>query len=166
VQELTRTYGAQHMTAPLRRVLVRPPQAADLPSWRDLGWRGEPDSAALAAEHEAFCGLLAGAGADVVVAGGNPGNLDAIYAFDPVLVTDDGALLLRPGKPQRRHEPAALVPALETAGVPVGGSLSGNELAEAATRSGSTTRRSSSAARTGRTTPGSRRCGARSRTST
>jgi N-dimethylarginine dimethylaminohydrolase len=118
------------MTAPLRRVLVRPPQAADLPSWRDLGWRGEPDSAALAAEHEAFCGLLAGAGADVVVAGGNPGNLDAIYAFDPVLVTDDGALLLRPGKPQRRHEPAALVPALETAGVPVGGSLSGNELAE------------------------------------
>jgi len=118
------------MTAPLRRVLVRPPQTADLPSWRDLGWRGEPDPVQLAAEHEALCTILADAGADVVSADGDAGNLDAIYTFDPVLVTDDGALLLRPGKPQRRDEPAALVPALEAAGVPIRGRLAGVELAE------------------------------------
>jgi len=118
------------MTAPLRRVLVRPPQTADLPSWRDLGWRGEPDPVQLAAEHEALCTILADAGADVVSADGDAGNLDAIYTFDPVLVTDDGALLLRPGKPQRRDEPAALVPALEAAGVPIRGRLAGLELAE------------------------------------
>lgn len=118
------------MTAPLRRVLVRPPQTADLPSWRDLGWRGEPDPVQLAAEHEALCTILADAGADVVSADGDAGNLDAIYTFDPVLVTDDGALLLRPGKPQRRDEAAALVPALEAAGVPIRGRLAGVELAE------------------------------------
>jgi len=118
------------MTAPLRRVLVRPPQTADLPSWRDLGWRGEPDPVQLAAEHEALCTILADAGADVVSADGDAGNLDAIYTFDPVLVTDDGALLLRPGKPQRRDEPAALVPALEAAEVPIRGRLAGVELAE------------------------------------
>ena len=66
----------------------------------------------------------------VVSADGDAGNLDAIYTFDPVLVTDDGALLLRPGKPQRRDEPAALVPALEAAGVPICGRLAGVELAE------------------------------------
>ena len=118
------------MTAPLRRVLVRPPQAADLPSWRDLGWRGEPDIVRLAAEHEAFCAMLADAGAEVVHSDGDPGNLDAIYTFDPVLVTDHGALVLRPGKPQRRDEPASLAPALEAAGVPIHGRLAGAELAE------------------------------------
>jgi N-dimethylarginine dimethylaminohydrolase len=118
------------MTAPLRRVLVRPPQAADLPSWRELGWRGEPDAARLAEEHDALCTLLADTGAEVVSAEAGAGNLDAIYTFDPLLVTDDGALLLRPGKPQRRDEPAELVPALEAAGVPVRGRLSDGELAE------------------------------------
>ena len=118
------------MTAPLRRVLVRPPQTADLPSWRDLGWRGEPDPVRLAAEHEALCAMLADADVDVVFAEGSAGNLDAIYTFDPVLVGNGGALLLRPGKPQRRDEPAALVPALEAAGVPIRGRLAGAELAE------------------------------------
>jgi dimethylargininase len=130
MQELTREFGSQHMTATLRRVLVRPPQTADLRSWRDLGWRGEPDPARLAAEHEAFCSLLAETGAEVVLSDCTPGNLDAIYTFDPALVTDEGALLLRPGKPQRRDEPDGLVPALEAAGVPVRARLSGQEYAE------------------------------------
>jgi dimethylargininase len=130
MSELAREYGSQHMTAALRRVLVRPPQAVDVPSWRDLGWRGEPDPTRLAAEHETFCSLLEDAGAEVVLSECTPGNLDAIYTFDPALVTDEGALLLRPGKPQRRDEPDGLVPALEAAGVPVRARLSGQEYAE------------------------------------
>jgi dimethylargininase len=130
VQELTRTYGAQHMTATLRRVLVRPPRPEDRASWRELGWRGEPDPARIAAEHESFCGRLADAGAEVVLSDGDAGNLDAIYTFDPLLVTDGGALLLMPGKPGRRREPAALVPSLAAAGIPVAGRLGDDELAE------------------------------------
>jgi N-dimethylarginine dimethylaminohydrolase len=113
------TYGARSMTAPLRRVLVRPPQPADGARWREYGWRAEPDAGAAAAEHEALRDILAGAGAEVIVAEGESGNPDAIYAYDPILVGEHGAVLLRPGKDGRLGEPDALGATLERAGVPV-----------------------------------------------
>jgi N-dimethylarginine dimethylaminohydrolase len=100
-------------------VLVRPPQPADAKRWREYGWRSAPDPAAAAAEHDAFRALLENAGAEVIVAGGEGGNPDAIYAYDPVLVGDAGAVLLRPGKDGRLREPDALAGDLERAGVPV-----------------------------------------------
>ena len=112
-------YGARSMTDPLRRVLVRAPQPADGPRWREYGWRAEPDVAAAAAEHEALRELLADAGAEVILAEGERGNPDAIYAYDPLLVGDDGAVLLRPGKDGRLGEPGALEADLAQAGVPV-----------------------------------------------
>jgi N-dimethylarginine dimethylaminohydrolase len=90
------------------RILVRPPAPGDVGSWERLGWRAEPDPGRLTAEHERFCAQLAEAGAEVVVARGEPGNLDSIYVYDPVLVTPRGAILLRPGKEERRGEPEAL----------------------------------------------------------
>lgn len=113
------SFGARSMTSPLRRVLVRPPQPADAARWREYGWRAEPDLAAAAAEHEALRELLADAGAEVVVADGERGNPDAIYAYDPLLVGDRGAVLLRPGKEGRLGEPEALAADLADAGVPV-----------------------------------------------
>jgi N-dimethylarginine dimethylaminohydrolase len=107
------------MTAPLRRVLVRPPQPADGARWREYGWRAEPDAGAAAAEHEALRDILAGAGAEVIVAEGESGNPDAIYAYDPILVGEHGAVLLRPGKDGRLGEPDALGATLARAGVPV-----------------------------------------------
>jgi dimethylargininase len=118
------------MTGTLERVLVRPPLAEDAARWRDHGWRAAPDSAAAAAEHELFCALLEEAGAEVVVSRHDPGNPDAIYVFDPVLVGDQGAVLLRPGKERRRSEPAGLRPALEAAEVPVAAELASPVLAE------------------------------------
>jgi dimethylargininase len=112
-------YGARSMTATLRRVLVRPPQLADAVRWSEYGWRAAPDPAAAADEHEAFRRLLEEAGAEVVLAAGEPGNPDAIYAYDPLLVGDDGAVLLRPGKRSRLGEPEALAADLEKVGVPV-----------------------------------------------
>jgi dimethylargininase len=116
-----RLYGCRTMTGRLRRVLVRAPRTGDCPQWKALGWRAEPDVARLAAEHEAFCETLRDAGAEVVV--GEASGLDAIYAFDPVFVGDEGAFLLRPGKPERGGEPAAAAPLLEAAGVRVAGRL-------------------------------------------
>jgi dimethylargininase len=124
-------YGCQGMTEPLRRVLVRPPRAENLAGWRDYGWRGEPDAAGIAREHEAFCELLGSGGAEVILtdtpADGNP---DSIYAYDPALVGEDGAILLNPGKAGRRSEPAALGRDLEAAGVPVAARLNGNAFVE------------------------------------
>ena len=123
-------FGAQSMTGRLERVLVRPPLAEDAEHWRAYGWRAAPDHAAAAAEHELLCGLLEAAGAEVVVSRHHPGNPDAIYVYDPVLVGSEGAVLLRPGKEGRRGEPRALVDALDAAGVPVAGDLSEPVLAE------------------------------------
>jgi dimethylargininase len=124
-------YGCQSMTGELRRVLVRAPLAEDLHGWQACAWRAEPDVAAIAREHEAFCELLEGAGAEVVLAeSAAEGNPDAIYTYDPALVTDKGALLLHPGKECRRPEVAALAEDLARAGVPVVGELRDPEWAE------------------------------------
>lgn len=118
-EEALRGYGARSMTAPLERVLVRAPQHADAGRWREYGWRSAPDPVRAAEEHEAFRALLEDAGAEVILAEGEPGNPDAIYAYDPVLVGERGAVLLRPGKEERLGEPAALELDLERAGVPI-----------------------------------------------
>jgi N-dimethylarginine dimethylaminohydrolase len=102
------------MTAPLRRVLVRRPGGLD--RWREYGWRGAPDPIRIVEEHEALCALLAGAGADVVVAPPLDASIDGIYVHDPGTVVDGRALLLRPGKESRRVEVEALADDLAAAG--------------------------------------------------
>jgi dimethylargininase len=116
------------MTGALERVLVRSPHPQAAESWRELGWRAAPDPAALALEHEAFCALLADAGAAIVRGAGDPDNLDSIYAFDPALMTRHGVLLLRPGKLARQHEPETFERLL--AEVPVVGRLAEPALAD------------------------------------
>src|SRR5215218_7153448 len=112
--------GYASATATLRRVLLRPPQAGELAAWREYGWRSEPDPRAIAREHAELAELLADAGAEVVLSDeAVPGDPDAIYAYDPVLVTPAGAILLRPGKEGRRAEPEAHAPALDAAGDPI-----------------------------------------------
>jgi N-dimethylarginine dimethylaminohydrolase len=118
------------MTAPLRRVFVRRP-GADVSRWREFGWHSEPDPARLADEHEGLRSGLEEAGADVVV--GEPaadGNVDAVYVFDPALVTDAGAILLRPGKEARRDEVVAIREDFQAAGVSIASELTAPALAE------------------------------------
>jgi dimethylargininase len=109
------------------RILVRPPVPDDVGSWQRLGWRAAPDPAQLVDEHTRFRTALADSGAEVIDAYGEPGNLDSIYVYDPVLVTPRGAILLQPGKEGRRGEPDALAPDLP---LPAVGRLEGDELAE------------------------------------
>jgi N-dimethylarginine dimethylaminohydrolase len=112
-------------------VLVRAPRPGDETVWRAYGWRGEPDPARIAAEHEAFRAQLAAAGAEVVLGQTPHGpDPDAIYTYDPALVTDAGAILLRPGKEGRRGEPDTMAVDLVEAGVPIAGRLEAPALAE------------------------------------
>jgi dimethylargininase len=115
----------------LRRVYVRPPVSGDLTRWRDHGWHRAPDPPAADREHRAFREALEAAGAEVVVgATPVPGDPDAIYAYDPTLVLDDGVVLLRPGKERRRTEPQAVARDLEAAGVPIVAALEPPAVAE------------------------------------
>src|SRR6266516_6053878 len=119
-----RLFGGQNMTGKLRRVLVRPPAAAGFATWREYGWRSEPDVARLAEEHEAFCNALGAGGAEVVVAEtALPADPDAIYVFDPAIVSEQGAIVLRPGKEGRLVETDAIARDLEHAGVPIAARL-------------------------------------------
>src|SRR5919108_448907 len=77
-----RAFGCQSMTARLRRVLVRAPRPEDAALWRAYGWRGAPDPARLAEEHEAFRAILAEAGAEVVLAETPHGADPDVIAFD------------------------------------------------------------------------------------
>jgi dimethylargininase len=114
-----RAFGSQSMTAPLRRVLVVAPRPEEAERWREAGWRAAPDPGRLAAEQEAFRGQLEAVGAEVVVVETSPQTgLDAVYPYDPVLVVDRGALLLRPGKDSRVDEVEPLGDALRANGVP------------------------------------------------
>jgi dimethylargininase len=126
-----RQFGCQSMVARLRRVLVRPPAPGSWAAWKPYGWRGQPDPTRMEEEHEAFRALLADAGAEVVVAA-TPHSLDpdAIYVYDPALVTDDGAVMLRPGKEGRRGEVEVMAADFVEAGLPIAGRLDAPAMAE------------------------------------
>jgi len=127
-----KTYGAQSMVAPLRRVLVRRPDAAfgtaDPEAWH---YAARPDLPAAEAEHDAFVAALREHGCEVIYAAEpQPDRADSIFVHDPALVTDAGALILAMGKPLRRGEERAIEADLARAGVPVLGRLEGAALAE------------------------------------
>jgi dimethylargininase len=126
-----RKFGCQSMTATLRRVLVRPPAAGSWAAWKAYGWRSEPDPGRLEDEHASFRELLAEAGAEVLVAE-TPHALDpdAIYVYDPALVADAGAIMLRPGKEGRRGEVEVMVADFVEAGVPIAARLQAPAVAE------------------------------------
>lgn len=115
---------------PLRRVYVRPPIAQAASAWESYAWRAAPDPGRAQEEHDGFRAALEDAGAYVVVGEPMPEDPDAIYAYDPALMTDAGAILLRPGKEGRRAEPAAIGSDLERAGVPIVTTLTAPATAE------------------------------------
>ena len=116
----TATYGVTSMIAPLRRVLVRRPATAG--DFAGAAWR-TPDPGRLAAQHEAFCSLLAELGAEVEVAEALDGQVDAVYMHDPMVMTGRGGIPLRMAKPARTQEPGHAAAELARLGIPVVGTL-------------------------------------------
>ena len=125
-------YGCQGMVAPLRRVLVkRPDEALGEADPRRWHYAARPLLAAAQAEHDAFVATVRAAGAEVVYHDEPlPRHADAMFTFDPALVTDAGAVLLRMGKELRRGEEKAMGAVLSRLGVPVVYELHGEALAE------------------------------------
>jgi N-dimethylarginine dimethylaminohydrolase len=121
----------QDQVGTLRRVYARTPRPEDAVAWRSYGWHDAPDPARMIQEHEAFVGELERAGAEVVLGTTTlDGDPDAIYTYDPLLMTDAGAIVLRPGKGARRAEPDALATDLTNQGIGVVGRLEAPATAE------------------------------------
>jgi dimethylargininase len=126
------SFGGQNMYQPLRRVLVRRPDrafaVADPALWH---YTDRPDLAAAQAEHDALVDTLQRAGTEVVYhQEPQPERADAIYVFDPVLLTDHGAVVLSMGKDLRRGEEQALSRRLQELEIPILSTLEGEARAE------------------------------------
>lgn len=125
IQPATRAYGGQSMTAPLREALVKAPGSAfgrafDVPAH---GFVHPVDLDVAQREHAAFSELLASLGTTVHQLEAEVDSPDLVYAFDPLLITDRGAIPLRPGKPSRQVEPAAIEAWTLAHGIPTIGQI-------------------------------------------
>jgi len=120
-----RRFGAQSMSAPLLDVLVKRPGSAFGAAFDDPahGFHHAVDLELAQREHDAFVETLAALGPRVHVLETELGTPDLVYTFDPLLVTDRGAIPLRPGKPNRAEEPAAIEAWTTAAGIPTIGRI-------------------------------------------
>lgn len=123
--ETGRRYGAQSMTAPLREALVHRPREAFGAAFADAahGFLHPVDLAVAQREHDAFVEILVRLGVQVHFLKVEADTPDLLYTFDPLLVTDRGAIPLRPGKPTRLGEPALLEDWTRASGMPTLGSI-------------------------------------------
>jgi N-dimethylarginine dimethylaminohydrolase len=106
----TRTFGGQSLTAPLREALLKAPGPAFGRAFEDPahGFLRPVDLETARREHAAFSELLASLGTTVHKLETEIDSPDLLYAYDPLIITDRGAIPLRPGKPNRQIEPAAI----------------------------------------------------------
>lgn len=130
---MARTYGNQSMVAPLKRVLVKPPSesAEDTQRWQEFGYHFAPNVDETRRQHDGLVKLLRDTGAEVVIAEeSQPALLDSIFVTDPGFVTDAGAIIGHMGKQLRRGEEPALAHELTRLGIPILGTLEGDETLE------------------------------------
>lgn len=122
---MTRSFGAQDMSGPLRRVMMRAPGAAmrsaDPAKWH-YGAGFDPAKAEV--QHAALAAMVAASGAEIHwLPSADDGLSDAIFTQDPSFVTNAGAVLLNMGKPLRRGEPDLHRAGYTAMGVPILGEL-------------------------------------------
>jgi N-dimethylarginine dimethylaminohydrolase len=125
------TYGAQGMAGRLLRVLVnRPGERYGAAHETEGAFYAEPiDLARAQAQHDALVMVLEDSGAQVERLDRESGP-DSIYTYDPALVCDGGAILLRSGKPIRQPEAPAMGEWFEANGIPVLARLEAPALAD------------------------------------
>jgi dimethylargininase len=118
-------FGAQSMTAPLLDVLVKRPGPAFGRAFDDPahGFLHPVTLAVAQREHDAFVDLLGGLGPIVHELGVETDSPDLVYQFDPLLVTERGAIPLRAGKPNRRGEEVVVEQWVNRQGIPTLGRI-------------------------------------------
>ena len=113
------------MTAPLLDVLVQRPGRAFGRAFDDPahGFLHPVDLELAQREHDAFAAVLRRLEVTVHELGSDSWHPDLTYPFDPLLVTDRGAIPLRSGKPTRRGEEAELERWMTDRGIPTLGRI-------------------------------------------
>jgi N-dimethylarginine dimethylaminohydrolase len=132
------SFGCQSMVARLRRVIVKRPQEAFRSSeqidtqWEPLAYTRAPDLPRAVEDHRSFVRLMERVGAEILyLPADDRTGLDSLYAHDPVLTTDRGAVIFQTGKIARRGEGSAFADAFKAWDVPILGTIDGSATAEA-----------------------------------
>lgn len=125
------------MVAPLRAVAVKRPEEAFRNAeaieteWKELAWTRRPNPEVAAEEHRKLVSLLQAAGAQpYFLPADSRTGLDSLYAHDPGLVTDAGALIFQTGKLARRGEGPAMADAFRSWDIPILGVVDRDAIAE------------------------------------
>ncbi len=125
-------FGAFNNWGQLKRVAIRDVDTAFVSDakidaeWRDLNYHSRPDLALARKQYAAFEQVLKSSGAEVIKLPADPGlTLDAIYTHDALVVTPNGLVMPRMGKPQRRKEAEVNGSSLAKLGFPNGGLIGG-----------------------------------------
>ena len=125
-------FGAESMVKPLREVLVKRPGAAFGRAFDDPahGFLHAVDLPKAQRQHDELSGILSELGVVVNELEAETESPDLVYVFDPGVVSSRGAILLRPGKPNRRGEEIELEKWLIEHDVPVVGRIEAPGTAE------------------------------------
>jgi dimethylargininase len=121
-----RRYGAQSMSSNLREVLVKRPGPAFGRAFDEHahGFLYPVDLAVAQEEHDTFVKTLASLGPNVhQLQTEIDDDPDLVYTYDALIVTNQGAIPLRPGKPNRAGEPDELEAWMHDAGIPIVGRI-------------------------------------------
>ncbi len=130
-------FGSFNMWGQLRKVAVRPPDAAFVSDakidaeWKALNYHSRPDLNRARVEFAEVDRILGAAGAEVIKLPAAEGlSLDALYAHDALIVTPRGLVRPHMGKHARRGEPLINGAYLERLGIPIAGEITAPGLIE------------------------------------
>ncbi len=120
-----RAWGGHSNVWPLERVLVYPPvEPPPGLSWQDFGYLRPMNHLQAVEEHAAFRQILRQAGVEVLTGEiDDPLLQDAIFPFDPVFMTGEGAIITSMGKVLRKDETRLAEQTMAELGVPVIGQV-------------------------------------------
>ena len=129
---MRKEYGCQNMVTPLKKVLVkRPDEHFAVKDYKKWHYIGSPNLEEARREHDAFVEILKRTGAEVLYhPEPQPNHADSIFTYDPAIVTEEGAVILRMGKLLRKGEEAPMKRRLEQLNIPIHYTISGEATVE------------------------------------
>jgi N-dimethylarginine dimethylaminohydrolase len=114
------------MIAELRSVLVHmPSDEYTAEKWSEFGFVGEPRKALAVQQQRAFVALLRGEGAEIEWLDEHTG-IQTTSTYDPALVTNEGAVMMRSGRPERWPEIFPMARKLVALDIPIIGWIRGD----------------------------------------
>jgi N-dimethylarginine dimethylaminohydrolase len=129
---MSRKYGNQSMVSSLKRVLVKKPDLGfavdDFSKWH---YTGPINLLEAQKEHDAFTEIMRKEGIEVLYHPEyQPDHADAIFTYDPAIITNHGAIMFQMGKLLRKGEEMAMERRFKELDIPIHYKIHGNATVE------------------------------------